>query len=142
MVRIVETQEPFITDSFFSRLKWEVQFQTQKFDAKLHALQSKGKGKTNVTEARCCHLSLPLLWMSTTLYPAMPAHPGHRPKHTFGPIEELKGAAMTPNGLPEPQLTRLPTGDIMYTLHMPIGTHACSSASSLRMRPVRPPMED
>ncbi len=45
-------QEPFITDSFFSRLKWEVQFQTQKFDAKLHALQSKGKGKANVTEAR------------------------------------------------------------------------------------------
>ncbi len=29
---------------------------------------------------------------------------------------------MTPNGLPDPQLTRLPTGDIMYTLHMPIGT--------------------
>jgi hypothetical protein len=47
-------REPFITDSFFSRLKWEVQFQTQKFDAKLHALQSlaKSKGKTNVTEPR------------------------------------------------------------------------------------------
>ena len=48
----------------------------------------------------------------------------YRPKHTFGPIEELKGAGMTPNGLPDPQLTRLPTGDIMYTLHMPIGTTA------------------
>jgi hypothetical protein len=46
----------------------------------------------------------------------------YRPKHTFGPIEELKGAGVTPNGLPDPQLTRLPTGDIMYTLHMPIGT--------------------
>lgn len=54
-------QEPFITDSFFSRLKWEVQFQTQKFDAKLHALQSKGKGKANVTEARSDLSPLPSL---------------------------------------------------------------------------------
>ncbi|ELR18192.1 uncharacterized protein ACA1_369240 [Acanthamoeba castellanii str. Neff] len=100
-------QEPFITDSFFSRLKWEVQFQTQKFDAKLHALQSKGKGKANVTEAR--------------------------PKHTFGPIEELKGAGMTPNGLPDPQLTRLPTGDIMYTLHMPIALQEKYVASKLTL---------
>jgi len=44
----------FISDAFFSRLKFEVLFQTQKFDAKLHALQflAKGKGKPSLTDTR------------------------------------------------------------------------------------------
>jgi len=80
----------FISDAFFSRLKFEVLFQTQKFDAKLHALQflAKGKGKPSLTDTR--------------------------PKHTFG----ADGTSDT--GVPQPQFTRLDTGDILYTIHIPI----------------------